>query len=65
MLLASYDCHFIVQATLIAIINYDHIVIVIVNYDCKTFIVQAAGLRIIKHFFPPQSWICRTSKSDS
>jgi hypothetical protein len=35
---------FIVMATVITIINYDHIVITIVNFDPKTFIVQATGV---------------------
>ncbi len=30
-----------VMATVIMIVNYDHIVIMIVNYDHKTFIIQA------------------------
>jgi hypothetical protein len=41
MLLSSYDRSFIVQATVIKIINYDRAVITIVNYDFKAFIVQA------------------------
>ncbi len=40
MLLSSYDHCFIVQATVITIVNYDPTVITIVNYDHKTFIVQ-------------------------
>jgi hypothetical protein len=35
---------FIVLATVIMIINYDHTAITIVNYDRKTFIVQATDL---------------------
>jgi hypothetical protein len=34
---------FIVLTTVIKIINYDYTVSMIVNYDCKTFIVQATG----------------------
>ncbi len=30
-------------ATVIIITNYNHIVILTVNYDCKTFTVQATG----------------------
>jgi len=37
----AYDCSFIVQVTVIMIVNYDHTVITIINYDHKTFIVQA------------------------
>jgi hypothetical protein len=37
---------FIVVATVIMIINYNRIVIMIVNYDHKTFIVQATGVLI-------------------
>ncbi len=44
MLLSSYDHSFIVQATVITIINYSHTIIMIINSDCKTFIVQATGL---------------------
>ncbi len=36
---------FIVLATVTMIINYDRTVIEIVNYDRKTFIVQATGGR--------------------
>ncbi len=32
------------MATVIMIVNYDHNVIATVNYDPKTFIVQATGL---------------------
>jgi hypothetical protein len=35
---------FIVLATVIMIVNYNHTVITIVNYDCTTFIVLATGL---------------------
>ncbi len=38
--------NFIVLATVIAIVNYDHTVNTIVNYGRKTFIVQATGDRI-------------------
>jgi hypothetical protein len=34
----------IVLATVIKSVNYDRTVIMIINYDCKTFIVQATGL---------------------
>jgi hypothetical protein len=44
MLLSSYDHSFIVQATVIKIINYNHTIIMIINSDRKTFIVQATGL---------------------
>jgi hypothetical protein len=37
---------FIVLATVIIIINYARIAISIVNYDCKTFIVQATGCNL-------------------
>ncbi len=30
--------------------SYDHTVIKIVNYDCKTFVVEAAGPRIFFSF---------------
>jgi hypothetical protein len=43
MHLSSYDHSFIVQATIITIVNYDCTVISIVNYDRKTFLIQAAG----------------------
>jgi hypothetical protein len=42
-LISSYDCSFIVQATVIMIVNYNCTVITIVNYDHKTFIVQATA----------------------
>jgi hypothetical protein len=42
MFLSSYDHTFIVQATDITIVNYDHTIITIINNDHKTFIVQAA-----------------------
>jgi hypothetical protein len=35
---------FILLATVIMIVNYDHTVITIVNYNRKTFIIQATGL---------------------
>ncbi len=43
MILANviYSC--IVMATVIAIVNYNHIVITIINYNSKTFKVQATG----------------------
>jgi hypothetical protein len=48
----NYDHSFIVLATVIRIVNYDHktvivlaTVIRIVNYDRKTFIVQSTGER--------------------
>ncbi len=34
---------FIVLAIVIKIVNFDHTVFTIVNYNCKTFIVQATG----------------------
>jgi hypothetical protein len=34
---------FVVLATVITIVNYDHTVIMIINYNRKTFIVQATG----------------------
>jgi hypothetical protein len=43
MLLSSYNHSFIVQATVIMIVNYDHAVITIVNYGHKKFIEQATG----------------------
>ncbi len=43
MLLSGYNRSFIVQAIDIKIINYDCTVIMIVNYDRKSFIVQATG----------------------
>jgi hypothetical protein len=44
MLLSSYNHSFMVQATVITIVNYDHNVIMIITYDRKTFIVQATVL---------------------
>jgi hypothetical protein len=41
---------FIVLATVIMIVNYDHIVITIVNYDRKTFKVHATGVIVGKLF---------------
>jgi len=41
---------FIVLATVITIITYDSIVITIVNYDRKTFIVQDTGVNAIFFF---------------
>jgi hypothetical protein len=49
MLLASYDCSFIVQAAVITIVNYNHTVIAIVNYDRKTFIVQPTVITIVNY----------------
>jgi len=37
MLLSSYDCCFIAWATVNMIANYDRTVIIIINYDRKTF----------------------------
>jgi hypothetical protein len=34
---------FIVMATVIMIVTYDHTVITIANYNPKTFIIQATG----------------------
>jgi hypothetical protein len=51
MLLSNYDRSFIVQATVFKILNYGHTVITIVNYDHKTFIVQATGQMLLKHTF--------------
>jgi hypothetical protein len=42
-LISSYDCGFIVQATVITIVNYKCTVITIINCDHKTFIVQATA----------------------
>ncbi len=42
---------FIVLASVIMIVNYNHIVITIVNYDRKTFIVQATGVIVGELFF--------------
>jgi hypothetical protein len=44
MTLPNVIYSFIVTATVIKIVNYDHIVIMIVNYDPKAFIVQATEL---------------------
>ncbi len=41
MILDNVIYSFIVIATVITIVNYDHTVITIVNYDPKTFIVHA------------------------
>jgi hypothetical protein len=46
MILANVIYSFIVMATVITIINYDHTVIMIVTYDPKPFIVQATGLSV-------------------
>ena len=43
MILANVIYSFIVMATVVTIINYDHTVITIENYDPKTFIEQATG----------------------
>ncbi len=48
MLLARYGRSFIVLVIVITIVKYDHTVITFVNYDCKTFIVQATGLNVKK-----------------
>jgi hypothetical protein len=37
---------FIVLATVIMVLNYDHTVITIVNYDRKTFIVQVTDPKL-------------------
>ncbi len=34
------------MATVITIVNYDHTVVMIINYNPKTFIVQATGLAL-------------------
>jgi hypothetical protein len=39
------------MVTVIMTVNYDCTVITIVNYDPTTFIVQAAGLNVIKFVF--------------
>ncbi len=39
------------MATVITIVNYDRTVIMIVNYNPKTFIVQATALSASKNFF--------------
>ncbi len=44
---------FTVLAIVIMIVNYDHTVITIVNYNRKTFIVQATELR-----FQLYMWAC-------
>ncbi len=44
MILANVFHSFIVMATVIMIVNYDHTVITIKNYDPRTFILQATGL---------------------
>ncbi len=48
--IANYDSRiviysFIVLDTVIMIINYNHTVITIINYDRKPFIVQATGAK--------------------
>jgi hypothetical protein len=43
---------FIVLATVIMIVNCNHVVIMIVNYDHKTFIVQATRQSGPKHLTP-------------
>ncbi len=54
---------FIVQATVITIVNYDHTVITIINYNNKTFIVQATGHNVIKNLEPQFTNFC--NKLDS
>jgi hypothetical protein len=44
IVLANYDNSFIVEATVITIVNYDCAGITFLNYDHKTFIVQATVL---------------------
>jgi len=44
MLLVSYHSSFIVQATAITFVYYNYSVIMILNYEHKTVIVQATGL---------------------
>ncbi len=46
MILANVIYSFIVMAIVIMIVNYDHTVITIINYDPKTFTAQATGLGI-------------------
>jgi hypothetical protein len=46
MFLSSYDHTFTIQATDITIVSYDRTIIMIVNNDHKTFIVQA-----VVHFY--------------
>jgi hypothetical protein len=41
MILANVIYSFLVMATVITIVNYDHTVILIVIYNPKTFLVQA------------------------
>jgi hypothetical protein len=48
MLLARYDGSFIVQLTVITTVKYNHTVIAIVNFDCKTFIVQSTNREALK-----------------
>jgi hypothetical protein len=47
----SCDCSFIVLASVIMIVNYGLTVIMTVNYDRQTIIVQATGLKFT--FFIP------------
>jgi hypothetical protein len=51
MILAIVIYSFIVMATVIMIINYDHSGITIINYDPKTFIVQATGCNMANNVF--------------
>ncbi len=57
MLLASYDGSFIVQATVITIVNYNCTVITIINYHRKTLKVQATDRElIIRSFVRPRAY---------
>jgi hypothetical protein len=47
MLLVSYNHSFIVQASAITFVDYNYTVIMILNYEHRTFIVQATGLILI------------------
>jgi hypothetical protein len=47
MIITNVIYSFIEMATVITIINYDHTEIMIVNYDPKTFIVQAKVIFIV------------------
>ncbi len=55
MILANVIYSFIVMAIVIMIVNYDHTVITIINYDPKTFIVQVSGLGITANWVSLQA----------
>ena len=52
MILANVIYCFIVMATVITIVNYNRTEIMIINYDPKTFIVQATDLIKISYTSP-------------